>query len=87
MGQAGGGPISKHIRLAAVLLLGRGWRSDAAILDLGLFPWCISPLMPALGMLASLLPAIPLPAGDLCGPWPLLVAARSLALQRTCLPC
>lgn len=81
-----GGPISKHIQLAAALLLGRGWRSDAAILDLGLFLLCVSPLMPALGRLVSLLPAAPLPAGDLCGPWLLLVAARSPALQQACLP-
>lgn len=47
---------------------------------------CVSPLMPALGRLASLLPVVPLPAGDLCGPWPLLVAAGSPALQQTCLP-
>lgn len=64
----------------------RGRGSDAAILNLSPFPLYVSLLMVALGSLASLLPAAPLPAGDLCGLWLLLVAARSPALQWTHLP-
>lgn len=42
MGQVKEGLVLKHIWLAAALLLGREWGSDAAVLDLGLFP-CVFP--------------------------------------------
>lgn len=87
MGQAKEGLVLKHTWLAAALLLGRERRSDATTLDLSLFSLCVSPLMPALGRLALLLPAVTLPAGDARGPWLLLAAVRSPALQWICLSC